>query len=309
MVNAEIRAQVSGYLLSKNYNEGSYVRNGQLLFEIDARPFQAALDQAKAETSPGQKGMLTQGEGRNFYRPTRSSHSARPIRARTQLDVTRYTPLAEGEGYHRSGTRQCRPGQSRRQGPSQSGRAGIETAKAAIVAAKAASQRQAEPRGRRKLNLGFTRIISPIDGIAGIARRRSATWSARPATALTTVSTVDPIKVYFTPSRAGVSQLHQTNPDSKRTRGHAQAGSSWSWYSPMARLIRRRAVLRRGPAGRSEDGRDPAGRNLPEPRQHPAPRPVRPRPRRDQHQSRRATRAAAGRQRAAGQLPGRRCGR
>src|SRR6266850_593542 len=62
MVNAEIRAQVTGYLLSKNYTEGSFVKKGQSLFEIDPRPLQAALDQAKAELAKAE-GQVTQAQG------------------------------------------------------------------------------------------------------------------------------------------------------------------------------------------------------------------------------------------------------
>src|SRR5262245_39302175 len=54
MVNAEIRAQVTGYLLRQRYTEGSFVRKGQVLFEIDARQFQAALDQAKGDLAKAQ---------------------------------------------------------------------------------------------------------------------------------------------------------------------------------------------------------------------------------------------------------------
>ena len=54
MVNAEIKAQVTGYLLSKSYTEGSFVRKGQLLFEIDPRPLQAVLDQAQTITPDGE---------------------------------------------------------------------------------------------------------------------------------------------------------------------------------------------------------------------------------------------------------------
>src|SRR5271169_5343326 len=49
MVNAAIKAQVTGYLMAQNYAEGSFVRKGQLLFEIDPRPFQAAVDQANGQ--------------------------------------------------------------------------------------------------------------------------------------------------------------------------------------------------------------------------------------------------------------------
>jgi multidrug efflux pump subunit AcrA (membrane-fusion protein) len=54
MVNAAITAQVSGYLLRQVYREGSFVRKGELLFEIDPRPLQAALDQAKGDLAKAQ---------------------------------------------------------------------------------------------------------------------------------------------------------------------------------------------------------------------------------------------------------------
>src|ERR1700730_2225260 len=59
MVNADIKAQVSGYLLRKAYTEGAFVRQGQLLFEIDPRPLQAVLNQAKGDLARGE-GQLTQ---------------------------------------------------------------------------------------------------------------------------------------------------------------------------------------------------------------------------------------------------------
>src|ERR1017187_6471335 len=69
-VNAQIRAQVFGYLLTQNYVEGSAVKKGDVLFQIDPRPFQAALDQANAK--------LTQDQAQA---------------GKTVLDVKRYTPL------------------------------------------------------------------------------------------------------------------------------------------------------------------------------------------------------------------------
>ena len=59
MVNADIKAQVTGYLLRQDYKEGSFVKKGQLLFEIDPRPFQAALDQANGQVAQFQ-GQLEQ---------------------------------------------------------------------------------------------------------------------------------------------------------------------------------------------------------------------------------------------------------
>src|SRR6202022_1478996 len=61
LVNAAIKAQVSGYLLSQNYTEGSFVRMGQLLFQIDPRPFDAALAQAQGQLSQA-KGQLAQAK-------------------------------------------------------------------------------------------------------------------------------------------------------------------------------------------------------------------------------------------------------
>src|SRR6266481_4870812 len=78
MVNADIKAQVTGYLLRQNYQEGSLVKKGQLLFEIDPRPFQAALDQAEGQSAQA----------------TAQLANAEAVQRRTQLDVDRYIPLA-----------------------------------------------------------------------------------------------------------------------------------------------------------------------------------------------------------------------
>src|ERR1700733_359435 len=77
--NADVRAQVTGYLMRQGYEEGAFVKKGQLLFEIDPRPFQAALDQAQ--------GQLAQA--------TAQLANAEAVQGRTELDVNRYTPLAK----------------------------------------------------------------------------------------------------------------------------------------------------------------------------------------------------------------------
>src|SRR5215475_6024283 len=79
LVNADVRAQVTGYLMKQGYQEGSFVRKGQLLFQIDPRPFQAALDQAQGQLAQA-KAMLA---------------NAQAVQRRTELDVERYTPLAK----------------------------------------------------------------------------------------------------------------------------------------------------------------------------------------------------------------------
>src|SRR5208282_6883153 len=78
-VNADVRAQVTGYLLRQGYQEGNFVKKGQLLFEIDPRPFQAVLDQAQGQLAQARAQLAT----------------AQAIQVRTQLDVEKYTPLAK----------------------------------------------------------------------------------------------------------------------------------------------------------------------------------------------------------------------
>ncbi len=87
-VNADVKAQVTGYLLTRNYKEGSYVRKGQLLFEIDPRPFQAALDQAKGQLAQAQA-QLVQDEAQLA--------TAEANQLKSQLDVEKYGPLAKAD--------------------------------------------------------------------------------------------------------------------------------------------------------------------------------------------------------------------
>src|SRR5579871_941542 len=79
LVNADVRAQVTCYLLKQGYQEGAFVKKGQLLFQIDPRPFQAAVDQAE--------GQLAQANAQLA--------NAKAVQGRTDLDVKRYTPLAK----------------------------------------------------------------------------------------------------------------------------------------------------------------------------------------------------------------------
>ncbi len=153
LVNAQIRAQVTGYLQNQDYREGDPIKKGDLLFEIDPRPFQAALDQAK--------GVLAQAEARL---------------GKTELDVKRYGPLVKDRAVSQEEY-------------DDAVQANLE-AKAAVVSAKA----QVE---QAQLNLEFTRITSPIDGIASIAKAQIGDLVGPGSGELTTVSTVDPIKAYY----------------------------------------------------------------------------------------------------------------
>ena len=92
-VNADIRAQVEGYLIRQNYPNGAFVRKGALLFQIDPRPFQAALDQAKANLEQT-KGTLEQAKA-TLEEAKANQQRAEAALGKTEIDVTRYTPLAK----------------------------------------------------------------------------------------------------------------------------------------------------------------------------------------------------------------------
>jgi len=151
-VNAQIQPQVSGYLMKQNYGEGTFVHKGDLLFEVDPRPFEAALQQTK--------GQLAQAEAQL---------------GKTKLDVARDTPLA----------RESAIPQAQLDNDVQA----YEAAQAMVAAAKAQVEQS-------DLNLGFTKVRSLIDGVAGLAKGQIGDLVG-PTTVLTTVSQVEPIKAYF----------------------------------------------------------------------------------------------------------------
>lgn len=151
-VNADIRPQVSGYLLKQNYREGSLVHKGDVLFEIDRRPFEAALQQAQGQQAQAEAQL-----------------------GKTTLDVQRDTPLAK----------QSAIPQAQLDNDIQA-----NAAATAVVEANKAQVAQA------RLNLGFTKVRSLVDGVAGLAKGQIGDLVG-PTSLLTTVSQLQPIKVYF----------------------------------------------------------------------------------------------------------------
>jgi membrane fusion protein (multidrug efflux system) len=151
--NAQIRAQVLGYLVKQDYLEGSRVKQGDLLFEIDARPFQAVLDQALSKQAQDQAMV-----------------------GKTELDVKRYTPLVKVEAISQET---------------------LDDAVQANLAAKAAVAADKAAVETATLNLGFCSITSPVDGIAGTAQAQIGDLVGPGTAVLTTVSTVDPMRAYF----------------------------------------------------------------------------------------------------------------
>ena len=151
-INAVITPKVQGYLLTQNYSNGSIVAKGQLLFQIEPRPFQAALEQATADVERAQASLF-----------------------KANNDVTRDTPLAAQRAIPQKQLDDDIANQA--------------SAKAQLAAQRAAQQ-QAE------LNLGWTKVFSPVSGIAGVANSQIGDLVG-PTTKMTTVSQTDPIWAYF----------------------------------------------------------------------------------------------------------------
>ena len=183
-VNADIKAQVTGYLLMRNYKEGSLVRKGEPLFEIDPRPFQAALDQVK--------GQLAQAEAQLVQEEARLA-TAEANQLKSQLDVEKYGPLAKADAVSKQDYDNAVQTNLANQAQVQAAKASIGAAKAQIQASQAAVE-------TATINLNFTHIISPIDGIAGIAQAQVGDLVGTNSGVLTTVSTLDPIRDYFSVS-------------------------------------------------------------------------------------------------------------
>src|SRR5262249_48591341 len=137
-VNADIKAQVTGYLVQQAYTEGSFVTAGQLLFQIDPRPFQAALDQAHGQLAQAE-GQLEQAKAQRAQAEAQVAVSEANQR-RTQLDVDRYTPLAQQQAITQQDLDNATQNNMATQAQVQAAHAQVETAKAQIVAANAAVQ-------------------------------------------------------------------------------------------------------------------------------------------------------------------------
>jgi RND family efflux transporter MFP subunit len=192
-VNADVRAQVTGYLMRQAYQEGAFVRQGQLLFQIDPRPFQAALDQAK--------GQLAQARA--------SLANSEAVQGRTQLDVNRYGPLAREQAASQQDLDNAVQNNL-------AAKANVETAKAQIETDEAAVE-------TAQINLDFTRLIAPIDGIAGQAQLQVGALVTPASGVVTTVSTVNPIKVFFTVSEGEWLEWRQRYPTETSTEAAAKA--------------------------------------------------------------------------------------
>ena len=219
-VDAQIRARVSGHLFSLNYKEGSPVKTGDLLFQVDPRPYQTALEQAGAklrlaESNVAQaKSQVSASQAQveqaraSVAQAEANVTKAEATQKQSELDVGRYTPAAARGSVSqqeldnavqtnlanlaavaaaRAALQNSRASVAQAEAALEKARADVETQQAEVAAARAAL-------ADAQLNLGYTRVSSPIDGIAGFRGANIGDLvgpnDSRP---LTTVSQVDPI--------------------------------------------------------------------------------------------------------------------
>jgi RND family efflux transporter MFP subunit len=222
-VTAQIRARITGYLMSQQYTEGSFVKTGDLLFRIDPRPYQAVVDQDQANLGQAQaqleqaKAQLAQAEAQVEQAKAQVAQALAAVtqaeanQRRTQLDVNRYIPLAKDGSVSqqeldnavqnnlankaavesaRANVEVARANLLRMQANAKQAQANITTAQANVEAAKAALY-------NAQLNARWTLVTSPIDGLAGLRNIDLGEVVTQDQTVLTTVSTIDPIYVQF----------------------------------------------------------------------------------------------------------------
>jgi len=245
-INAQIRARVSGHLVSQNYSEGSPVKSGDVLFQVDPRPFQTAVDQADAKLHLAEsqlsqaKAQVTASQAQieqaiakvaqDEAQVTRAAATQR----QTELDVGRYTPLAQrgsvsqqeldnavqnnlanlaGVEGARAAVLNSRASVSQARAALEKAQADVKTQEANIAAARAAL-------ADARLNLGYTTVLSPIAGVAGFRVANIGDFvGPTDATPLTTVSQVDPIYAEFPVSEQralAVMRRWEADPRSRR---------------------------------------------------------------------------------------------
>jgi membrane fusion protein, multidrug efflux system len=178
-INAEITPKVQGYVLTRNYQEGFLVTQGQLLFAIDPRPFQASLDQAQAQVAVAQADL-----------------------SKAQTDLARDTPLAAQNAIPQKNV--------------DNDKAAVDAGLAQVEAAKAMVS-------QARLNLDWTKVYSPVDGIAGVANSQVGDLVG-PTTKMTVISKVNPIRAYFSISED--AYLKNANRIASVINGAAQEGKT-----------------------------------------------------------------------------------
>jgi membrane fusion protein (multidrug efflux system) len=191
-VTAQIRARVSGYLVSQNYKEGTQVKRGDLLFQIDPRTYQNAVNQARAQVRTAES-QLDQAKA-TVAQADADVVKAEANQKKTALEVARYTPLAGRGSVSQQELDNTVQNNDANLAAVAAARANVVNAKAGVTRAQAEIARAQAALDEAVLNLSWTKVTSPITGIAGIKNVDIGDLIAT-STVMTAVSQVNPIYV------------------------------------------------------------------------------------------------------------------
>jgi membrane fusion protein (multidrug efflux system) len=195
-IDAEIHSKVTGYLLTQDYKEGSLVKTGDLLFQVDPSPFQAVVDQANAQLNVANAG-LTQAKA-DVDAAKAEIDRAQAAQLKTELDVKRYTPLVKDGTVSQQEFDDATQANLANLASVASAKGKYDRSVASVTAAEAQIGVARSSLQAAELNLNFTKVKSPVNGIAGIrAANIGDLVGTDQRTLLTTVSQIDPIFVQF----------------------------------------------------------------------------------------------------------------
>jgi membrane fusion protein, multidrug efflux system len=209
LVTAQISARVPGYLVSQTYREGTRVKAGDLLFEIDPRPYQIAAEQARAQ--------LLQAEAQRGQAEAQVAQAAADVaraeanQKKTELDVGRYTPLAERGSISQQELDNAVQANLANLASLKAARASLANAQAGVPKNQADIAQARAVLDNAQLNHSWAKVFSPITGIAGIKNANIGDLIGA-STILTTVSQVDPIYVQFPVSEQEYLKFRQPGP-------------------------------------------------------------------------------------------------
>lgn len=208
-VTAQISARVSGYLVSQKYKEGTRVKAGDLLFEIDPRPYQIAAEQARAQLLQTES-QLEQAKAQ-VAQAEADVAKAEANQKKTELDVGRYTPLAERGSISQQEVDNAVQANLANLASLKAARASLANAQAGVPKSRADIAQARAMLDNAQLNHSWAKVFSPVTGIAGIKSANIGDL-INPSTILTTVSQVDPIYVQFPVSEQEYLRLRQRGP-------------------------------------------------------------------------------------------------
>src|SRR6267378_3544850 len=208
-VTAQISARVSGYLVSQTYKEGTRVKAGDLLFEIDPRPYQIAAEQARAQLLQTES-QLEQARAQ-VAQADADVAKAEANQKNTELDVSRYTPLAERGSISQQELDHAVQANLANVASVKAARASLANAQAAVPRNQADIAQARAVLDNAQLNHSWAKVFSPITGIAGIKNANIGDLINN-STTLTTVSQVDPIYVQFPVSEQEYLKFRQRGP-------------------------------------------------------------------------------------------------